>query len=498
MAYIDPNQEDLDKQQQQGGNPNPAGNDSPSTSTGVGDPSSAPTYSASAPTSGTGSTGFQNLQSYLDANQGNNLSGQLAGKVSSQADKARNDLRGAEDSFKGSVDQNAVQQDQDNITRVLQNPNSASAADTTRFQQQLNANYQGPQNAVSYSPFQQAQSEGQNAYNSAQVAKTEGGRLSLLDKFFGTPNYTQGERGLDSALLLGGDQTDFNNLQDQVQNFPSEFQSSAQSLDQYANQGSGNTAASRAAARKAIGIDDAGNLTHQGTDAYGNPLYQGAFGDIENAVQSRVGQSNQTAADEYGRVSGALKDRNLISLKPDELKSFGIQPGSRLYNVDPTAYLTQNAVNATNNTAITSEEQARLSALYNLAGAENTFAPNASLAGTSQNPYQFNSQGYQSAVDQGKNAYENALDDTYVNLPNSSFSNPSSDRMKLNDAMSFMEPHYTKANDYLAQLIKMGQDPRNDTSGARETVAQYNQLRTQLNALKNSYGFDQFWKIGHM
>jgi hypothetical protein len=312
------------------------------------------------------------------------------------------------------VDQNTVKTDQNNINSVLSDPTKASSADTAAFQQQLNANYGGPTDANSYAGFTNAQNEAQNAYNQAQQANTEGGKMALLNKYFGTPTYTSGQQSLDSALLTDGDQTPFTQLTQQVQNYPSQFQSAAQDLNNYAAQGAQTTAATNAAARSALGVDASGNLVPQGiaVDASGTPLYTGALGNIINGVNQRVDTYNANAQPTFSAVQQALTNKNLSSLTPDELAALGgiSNYTGALYGANPSQFLTQNAANATPNTAITADEQAKLQALFNLAGVKDTFAPDASLAGTaSTNPFTFNNNAFQAAIQSGKDAYQGQL-----------------------------------------------------------------------------------------
>lgn len=406
MAYIDPNQDDQEEQQQG----TPASNDptqAPSSASAV--ESQTQSYSPNTPTSGTQGTGFQNLNSYLDANQGNTLSTQLAGKVKTQADQAQQDLQGAQSQFKSSVDENTVNYDQDNANRVLGDPGKASADDTAKFQAQMNANYQGPQDANQFGAFSNAQNLGRKAYNESQAAKTEGGKLSLLNNYFQTPTYNQGQRSLDSALLSGGDQTAFNDLQNQVQNYPSEFQTAAQDLNTYGSKGAATTAASRASARQGLGIDDSGNFTGKQTNGQGDWAGGGAIGSALNSINSDQINANNRAAQSYSSLVGQFASPHMVpgaagtyaegklfpqvQMTIDQERSLGLpvdkQGTTYAFNPSKIADYIKQAGPATLNNAADPEHVAKLSALSQLAQLPQTWV-DPSQAGTYKDAPWFN------------------------------------------------------------------------------------------------------------
>lgn len=416
MSYLDPNQDELLKGQKA-----PAGNDTnqaPSSASSAA--SSGPgAYSPNTPTSGTGATGFQNLQGYLDANQGSNVTGQVADKLQGQADTAREDLRTAQSGFQDQVNQNAVKSDPNNLQSVLADPAKASDSDTASFQKQLNANYSGPTDANSYAGYQKATAEGQNAYNSAQAAKNQGGATALLDQYFGNPNYNQGQKSLDSALFMGGDQTALNNVQQNVQNMPAEFQQVGKQLNTFANQGQADTQAAKEAAANA--------LYGQGGSAA--DIKGGAVKDALGLVDATTASNKTDAAINYQNELAMLGNRTPINasgrsgsqlnLNADQRKALGFNDAKgsllSLYDVNPAnaKYLTQ-AADPTTGQSATPEEVARLNALAKLGGTPQSWL-NTDQAGTySANP-RFNMSQLQADVGvaqngaQGNAEYQNAL-----------------------------------------------------------------------------------------
>lgn len=502
MSFLDPNQ---DEQNQQQGTPqSPANNQpgsAPSSAGSVGGAGINPTgqsYSATAPTSGTQGTGFQNLNAYLDANQGNNLAQQVGGKISGAADQANTDFGNAQTSFKSQVDQNTVKADPNNVQSVLADPVNASKDDTAAFQKQMFANYNGPTDSNSYQPFQQAQTEAQNAYNQGQQAKDEGGRFALLNNYFQTPNYTQGQKSLDNALLVGDDQTPINNAIAQVQNLPSQYQSTAKDLNDYANTAATGTKAANEAARTALGVDAAGNLVQQTdqnglaqTDSFGKPLYSGAFGTVENPVTQAVESYNQNAPNSFSQIKNSLSSKDFSGLTPDQLSGLGnlSQFKQDLFGVDPSGsnFLKQNAVNATPNTMISADQQARLSALYNLAKEQNTFAPDSSIAGTApKNPYSYDQGQFQNAVQQAHTGYQsavtpniNAIQNVLASIPNGGpYARP------VPGDVDFMNQQFAAIN---AERSKVGLSPLANPFekwANGQTVNQW-EVQNALNAIKS-------------
>jgi hypothetical protein len=376
----------------------------------------ASNFDAKAPTS---SGQWTNLQSYLDANNGGQFGEDFAAHIGKDVSQAQSSVTDAATNFQGQVDGATVETNPDVLGQVTASPETMTEEQQQAFQDQLNAEYGGPQSAYGDSAFQQAGAQAQAAYGESQAAKTASGQTSLLKKFYNKPTYTAGGQALDSAILSADPnaQAAIHSLSQEASNLPISYQNAALAANDAASAAAAKTAAAREAAQNTIGVSG-GNLTPKlnanGTpvlDKYGNIVYTGAIGDVENAVNSMLGDNIANAPALYGSVQKALQERNLSKLTPDQLAALGeaSKYSGSLYGVDPTAYLQQTSGNYSANTVITPQQQARLAALYKLAGMNNSFAPDGALAGTAGNPYAFDQSAFHNALSTGKNNFEASL-----------------------------------------------------------------------------------------
>lgn len=170
----------------------------------------------------TTSGGFQNIQKYLNANQGFNqaqggLAGEIANNVTGQANQANQAVQGAFNNFNTAATNasNAFNpnsaQGAANFTSLnniagngganaysdLQaNPNDAANATAL-----LQANYAGPTQINPSDLTNLQQQYGSNLSNLGQETGSEAGRFNLLNQMFGNNTYSQGQQSLDNAFL---------------------------------------------------------------------------------------------------------------------------------------------------------------------------------------------------------------------------------------------------------------------------------------------------------
>jgi len=126
--------------------------------------------------------------------------------------------------FKNTVNTSGVVADKTQVDSALADPVSA---DAKQFQSWTNASYQGPKSlGDDQSNWNQYWGAAQDANTSAKLAGTESGRFALLDKYYGRPSYSFGEKSLDNLLIQRGG--GLNNIQD--------IQSKAAGLNSYGDQ----------------------------------------------------------------------------------------------------------------------------------------------------------------------------------------------------------------------------------------------------------------------
>ena len=334
-----------------------------------------------------GSDKYQNLQSYLNVG-GGDFGNQFAGKVLGESAEAGKQIGEASNQFKGQVDQSKVSANPDLVNRAIANPTDfvKDQSNVDAFAKQRDAQYKGP-SSISETPdlYNRAYGATQKAVSSARAAQTEPGRFTLLDTYFGKPQYSQGQKSLDN-LLLSGDQNAEQGIRQAKENALAQQSSLGQKsneLSNYAAQARGATESARNAARGAVGLGDNGQLTDTSPS---KSLYK----DIENRV-SGINAGNA------GKYSSDLSSLKIGQISKAEANRLGISDliGKEYYNLDPSSYL-RKGEEATIPKAASKEEQAKLAALSKLSGVENTLLPDAGTAGTydPNSAYSFDEEKY--------------------------------------------------------------------------------------------------------
>lgn len=145
-------------------------------------------------------TGFTNLQSILDANRNNRLGETIGSGVQSQANQLNTDVNKSQQDFKNQSDANNLNtsENQQFVQNTLQNPVNLNQNALDRFSKIRDALYSGP---TTLANADQLSGEAQNIGNIGQSIGSAGGRMGLLQRFVGNPNYTSGQQQLDTLLL---------------------------------------------------------------------------------------------------------------------------------------------------------------------------------------------------------------------------------------------------------------------------------------------------------
>lgn len=430
MSYVDPsqnpdqndeNQSQVDaaqnpsQQQNQSSGQNQPSSAPPSTSGGGGSGivsgggvggaagSSAPTSSAAPGPSKSGS--WTNLNSYLDANadQGAAVGSQIANTINSQGQSDQDAINNLSSGFNQAVQASTVNANQGAVDQSINDAesNNLSAADQTAFDQQANASYSGPTDITQATGYSQAAQGASNAAVAAQQAQTEAGRDVLLQNQFNnasTSGYNQGENNLDQLLLEGS--------------------GGAGSINQAANQWTGlggqlnsdvttdnANAASGAATTQATAANALSDFNTQRTAA-------------DTSVASALAAQQAGYSTDYNALVSALNGYSggNLNLNQQQATTLGLGQNQRLYDLyqqSPqlgTQYLSQAAFNA--GAEITPQQQAELAALDTLGAGANQTATNqytnAALAGTQNADNSIDTSGFQQAVANSNQAFQDA------------------------------------------------------------------------------------------
>lgn len=245
----------------------------------------------------TRSGSWSNLMSYINANAGNDaaLGDRVKGNVDAEAQKAQEaqgQYQKAADSAisQGSVKDNGV------TSSIKSDPTQVKKED---FDRQYNASYGGPNSATNINEYAQAYNQAQNVQNSAKLATgDQNDRVALLDKSFARPNYSQGERQLDSFILGGGQQG-----QERLQQIGQEYGNYGQQFQGLVDSTNNNIARAKAE------TDATRTATHTAADET-KARFESALGDAQKIAD----QKNAAAQAQYQQAAKG---------NSDQLRNFG-------------------------------------------------------------------------------------------------------------------------------------------------------------------------------
>jgi hypothetical protein len=394
------NNQDEDKDnQQQSGQPVEF---SSASSLGMGAqsaPSAAPTVQ---PEKGTSSGRFTNLNRYLEANKGykqaqGGLAGQIYGNLENKAGNIRQGFSQAQQDFQNQANQNRRQFDANLVNQAVSNASQfvGNQDNLSAFERMRDAAYGGPQDISNSNKFQ---NDVGNFQNIANLSGSEHGRYALLNKLYNTASYNKGQQTLDN-LLLQGNQQQLRKLQEV------------------------NPMASTLSTDVTTGINQARDLASQ----YGQEAEA-----TRNVTRNALGQAvtdfdaQAEAARQAAEANRAASFSNLISslsqgkISAADAQKFGLQPGTTLYNIDPTQFATQSNFTATKQNVITPEQYAQIQALSKLSGNALSGDPTAVLSSftdpsqanvfSQQDPYSIDTNRLMNAVNEAGRNYMNEFE----------------------------------------------------------------------------------------
>lgn len=196
MAYAyDPNLTEEERRQQQ---------DAGAQAAAAATPGAAPAPQRSASTGGTQSGQFTNLQSYLNANKGQQFGSQVAGKVQGDVDTANKTQQEAGQEFGKQATAGTVNYNEGLAGEVKTGALGVQQDDAKRseFEKMRDANYGGPRDLTDVGDsYLKSTTANQNAQKAAEATTTESGQKSLLHNYYGRPTYSRGETNLDQFLI---------------------------------------------------------------------------------------------------------------------------------------------------------------------------------------------------------------------------------------------------------------------------------------------------------
>lgn len=427
---------------------------------------SSSTQAATQPGAQTHSGNYQNLNSYLDANQNSDFGNQFVSKINNSVQGANDAQSQAEQGFKQKSDAAAIKYNQGTVDNALNDPYAYSQDpnNVQAFQNQLNAQYKGPQSyADDGYDYQKAQGATQKANDEAGAAQSEGGRFALLNNYFGNSNYNQGQKSLDNLLLQGNDQTQqgINQAKENSNQASRNFQNQQNSLQNYAGN---NIAATQETAQK--------------TKAAGDTALSGYGDTINNQEKGYTDKQNEITS-----IQNALQNRQMQSLTPEEIKQLGVQSHTATYGANPLDYLKSDQLSKEG--FVDPEVYKKYNALNGLMGETNTLGLNEANVGTNigKPGYSFDKTGFQQAADQGKARYQrdfgNVRFDPFSSAqPDDEWNSPRGWSIDPNDPAS-------------AQKV-IQQEMIASPNSAPNRQAQLQKIQAKIDAMNKIYGVNDY------
>lgn len=301
-------------------------------------------------------SGYTNIQRIVQANQGNNL-GQAVGQgIQKAGQQVSGQLGQAQNQFQQDTTQNTSNTDANNqlAQSVLANPDqyvdatgaqqTANGVKGNQFQQLLSGVYQGPQ---TLNNIQQLQGQASDVSQLNKAIGSAGGRMGLLQRFVGGPQYNSGQQTLDSLLLgkSGG--------QDLAQ-----ARLATAGLGQKvsgAEQGAEAQAQLQTGASKALG--------QQLQDQFGNTV-----SGIDTGLQKQATDAQTGRDTKYQQL---LKDLQSGTMTQSEAANLGLQNGQEITSDmlnNLGTYVPENGLKASAQNIASAQDYARLNALRQLGG----------------------------------------------------------------------------------------------------------------------------------
>lgn len=313
--------------------------------------------SAAPKANSSGMTGFQNYQKANQGNATNKLAGAATQNVANQANQAKTNINRATTAFNQQVDQGSIANRENAVSDVKSAVDAArnltagsqiQQPQQSRFQEVINAKYQGPESLRQSGQYQQAQESTAKAQTAVDQAQSAQGREALLRNMYSQGgNYTQGLNKLDAGILNASGQG-VRNLQQTAQN-----QGNIQRQLDNAQIASANLAQNRAQEIRDI-RDQSRQAFTQGKTAEEAATEQRLQGVIDN--WNKLPEYFKNIVRNGGQAGG-------VDLNNLEAAILGVGSGEGFYNLGERAIATGVA---DRERLISRDEQARQAALASL------------------------------------------------------------------------------------------------------------------------------------
>jgi len=374
---------------------------------------------------------FVGISQYLNANkpQSEKLAGQVAGKIEEKAKGFESALGGAKSSFDAQADSQKVVGDEALFSQVKTNAEKLADEQKGSFAKMRDAQYKGPTSLEATDSWAGLQSSLKKAQDAGKAASSEEGRMGLIKEISNTPRQSKGALTFDNLLL---------------QNNPNAAAKLKQAADPISGFGEKINEANLGAANKAKEI---AGINQQTRDAARGSLSEG-YGGLQSSLAERESAAD---AQQLAQFQNIQKQLSQGSASNELLSQLGLTGDMSTYGISPSDFLSY--VDGANTASVAGEDDlARQQVLRELAG-EAIDLGNPLIEGELgklQNPYAFNSAGFDGAVTARENEFQGLVSgiDSEINKLQSA-PPPASARTSAEDAAKWSE----NRNKQIAKLM---------------------------------------------
>lgn len=389
----------------------------------------------------TSSGSWTNLMDYVDANSGEDarMGEKVESNIAGRADQATQSGKVYQDSASQAIDQGTVR-DQGIVAAVGSNPVDVKQNQEEQFRKQWDATYGGPKAAQDVAGYQDTAAQYRGVEDRAKNAQTHAGRQALLTDEYNRPNYTSGEKSLDSFILGAGDagKQTLANINQNYSNYASGWDDLVNTVQGDIQQGMDTTAQTRDATRGAVN-DARSNLTSNFGDAQNQADY--ANDELQRLRRALSGTSTGGIAGGPSPMDQALAELGVNKDVATFLMNNGMNLGSLLRN-DQAAL----------GDFVRPEDKENYTALLDLIGEQSDY--DFSKSDFTMNPYDIknnlvNDGAYLSKFrdrydPNQRDTFQNQLTESYNRLRNSGFDRTG---QYWNELLAFMDEQETSPMD---------------------------------------------------
>lgn len=198
-----------------------------------------------------GGSGFTNLNKYVSANvgQGARMASDVTKDVGQTAQGVREAGTSLQQQALRDIEQGTVK-DTGVAASLVSDPTKVNRE---QFQRQYGATYSGPQDVSGYDYYKQGTQGVGRLEQQLKASQSQEGRKSLLEQAYERPQYTAGQRSLDSFILGASEagKQQLQNLQQQYSGVGQEFADISKGLESQIGQARQTTQQTREATRQA-------------------------------------------------------------------------------------------------------------------------------------------------------------------------------------------------------------------------------------------------------